>query len=62
MAETTENQPKWYTLSAEAVAKELQVDPAKGLSAAEVQQRQQKFGRNELVGKQKESSWLPWQK
>jgi Ca2+-transporting ATPase len=57
MAETTENQPKWYTLSPEAVAKELQVDPAKGLSAAEAQQRLQKYGRNELAGKKKEPGW-----
>ena len=32
MAETTKTQSKWYALTAEAVAKELQVDPAKGLS------------------------------
>ncbi len=57
MAETTENQPKWYTLTPEAVAKELQVDPAKGLSTAEAQQRLQKYGRNELAGKKKEPGW-----
>ena len=57
MAETTENQPKWYTLTPEAVAKELQVDPAKGLSTAEAQQRLQKYGRNELAGKTKEPGW-----
>ena len=57
MADTPENQPKWYTLTPEAVAKELQVDPAKGLSSAEAQQRLQKYGRNELAGKQKEPGW-----
>ena len=57
MAEITENQPKWYTLSAEAAAKELQVDPAQGLSKAEAQQRLQKYGRNELAGKPKEPGW-----
>jgi P-type Ca2+ transporter type 2C len=57
MADTTETQPKWYTLSSEAVAKELQVDPAKGLSAAEVKQRQQKYGPNQLAEKKKKSGW-----
>jgi Ca2+-transporting ATPase len=56
MAETPTNQ-KWFTLNAEAVAKELQVDPAKGLSSAEAQQRLQKYGRNVLAGKKKESGW-----
>jgi P-type Ca2+ transporter type 2C len=56
MADTS-NQPKWYTLSPEAVAKELGVDPAKGLSSAEAQQRLTKYGRNELAGKAKEPGW-----
>ena len=33
MAEPTQEQPKWYSLSPEAVAQQLKVDPAKGLSA-----------------------------
>ena len=37
MSEAPANQPKWYALTAEAVAEQLQVDPAKGLSAAEAQ-------------------------
>jgi P-type Ca2+ transporter type 2C len=57
MTDTTENQKKWFTLSAEEVAKELQVDPAKGLSSAEAKQRAQKYGRNELAGKKKEPGW-----
>jgi Ca2+-transporting ATPase len=57
MTETSENQKKWFTLTSEAVAKELQVDPAKGLSAAEAKQRAQKYGRNELAGKKKEPGW-----
>jgi P-type Ca2+ transporter type 2C len=57
MADTSENQPKWYTLSSEAVAKELQVDLAKGLSAAEVQKRQEKYGPNQLAEKKKKSGW-----
>jgi Ca2+-transporting ATPase len=55
MSEISDKQPKWYTLSPEAVGKELGVDPAKGLSAAEVQQRLQKFGPNRLAEKKKKS-------
>jgi P-type Ca2+ transporter type 2C len=55
MADLPNEQPKWYTLSAEEVAKQLQVDPAKGLSKAEVQTRQQKYGPNVLAEKKKES-------
>jgi P-type Ca2+ transporter type 2C len=48
-------QPKWYTLPPDVVAQELKVDPAKGLSTAEAQQRLQQYGRNELAAKKKES-------
>jgi P-type Ca2+ transporter type 2C len=54
MTEPT-NQPKWYTMTPEAVGKELQVDPMKGLSASEAQQRLQKYGPNVLAEKKKES-------
>jgi P-type Ca2+ transporter type 2C len=57
MAETTDTKTKWYALSVENVAKQLQVDPAKGLSASEAQQRLQKYGPNELAAKKKESGW-----
>jgi P-type Ca2+ transporter type 2C len=57
MAETSENQPKWFTMPPEVVAKQLGVDPAKGLSSAEAQQRLQKYGRNVLAGKPKEPGW-----
>src|SRR5512143_3131334 len=57
MSQPGSGQPKWYGLTAEAVAKQLQVDPAKGLSAAEAQQRLQQYGRNELAAKKKESDW-----
>jgi len=43
MAETTTNQPKWYTLTPEAVEQQLKVDPAKGLSPAEAKQRLQQY-------------------
>ncbi len=55
MAEVTTNQTAWYALTAEAVAKELQVNPAQGLSNGEAQQRLQQYGPNQLAGKQKES-------
>lgn len=57
MAAATETQPKWYGLTAEAAAQQLKVDPAKGLSAAEAQQRQQQYGPNKLAGKAKEPGW-----
>jgi P-type Ca2+ transporter type 2C len=57
MAEPTGEQPKWYAMTPEAVAGQLKVDPAKGLSAAEAQQRLQQYGRNELAAKKKESGW-----
>jgi Ca2+-transporting ATPase len=57
MAETVKTQSKWYALTVEAASKELQVDPTKGLSASEAQQRLQKYGPNELAAKKKESGW-----
>jgi P-type Ca2+ transporter type 2C len=57
MADTNSNQKKWFTLSSEQVAKDLGVDPAKGLSKAEAASRLQKYGRNELAGKKAEPGW-----
>ena len=57
MAEKTESQRTWFTMTPEAIGQELQVDPAKGLSAAEAQQRLQKYGPNELEEKKKEPGW-----
>ncbi len=45
----------WYRLSPKEAANRLQVDPAKGLSAVEAQQRLQKYGPNRLTGRKKES-------
>jgi Ca2+-transporting ATPase len=56
MAEAVK-QSKWYALTAEEVAKQQGVDPAKGLSAAEAQARRQQYGPNQLAGKQKEPGW-----
>ena len=47
----------WYTMESEAVAEQLNVDPTKGLSSAEAQQRLQQYGPNELAAKKKESGW-----
>lgn len=57
MTASTESQTKWYTLTTEAVAKQLNVDPTKGLSSAEAQQRLQQYGPNKLAAKQKEPGW-----
>ena len=37
MPETTGNQQKWFTKTPEEIGKEINVDPQKGLSAAEAQ-------------------------
>ncbi len=57
MADTVQEQPKWYSMTPEAVAQQLKVDPAKGLSAAEAQQRLQQYGPNVLAAKKKEAGW-----
>ena len=49
--------PAWFAMSADDVAKQLQVDPAKGLTAAEAKSRLEKTGRNELTAKKKEPGW-----
>ncbi|MBE9189092.1 cation-transporting P-type ATPase [Gloeocapsopsis crepidinum LEGE 06123] len=41
----------WHNLPLQEVAQSLDSDPKTGLSAAEVSQRQQKYGSNELKGK-----------
>ena len=57
MTASTESQTKWYSLTKDEVAQQLTVDPAKGLSATEVQQRLTQYGPNELAAKKKESGW-----
>ncbi len=57
MPETTKSQQKWFTMTTEEVGNELNVDPQQGLSAAEVQQRLQKYGPNQLQEKKKEPGW-----
>ena len=57
MAERVDIQSKWYSLTIDAVANQLQVDPSGGLSKSEAQQRLQKYGPNKLAGKRKEPGW-----
>ena len=57
MTEKIASKPIWYTLTPEGVGKELGVDPTKGLSAGEAQQRLQKYGPNQLAEKKKKSGW-----
>jgi Ca2+-transporting ATPase len=57
MAETTDSQPNWYTLTTEDVGSELQVDPTKGLRTSEAEQRLGKYGPNQLEEKKKEPGW-----
>src|SRR6478735_8274639 len=47
--------PSWYQLPPEEVATRLEVDPAQGLSAAEVERRRAEHGRNVLDAKEEES-------
>jgi Ca2+-transporting ATPase len=48
-------QDAWYRMTPETVAQALGVDPAKGLTSAEADQRLQRYGPNRLAGEKKES-------
>ena len=47
----------WYRLSADDVCQRLDVDPAVGLSTAEVEARRQRYGPNKLAEEAKEPAW-----
>ena len=47
----------WYRLSADEVCRQLEVDPAVGLSAAEVDGARQQYGPNKLAEEAKEPAW-----
>lgn len=47
----------WFSLSTEQVASQLQVDPARGLTAADTQQRLQQYGPNVLAAAKTEPTW-----
>ncbi len=57
MPAPSQEQQKWYAMTAEAVAQQLKVAPAQGLSTSEVQQRLQDYGPNKLAAKKKEPGW-----
>ena len=57
MSESTSQDTAWYALPVDAVAQKLDVDPTRGLSAADAQQRLQQHGPNQLAAKKKESGW-----
>ena len=47
----------WHTLSAQAVAERLEVDPQQGLSPAEVEARRERYGANKLEDKGPTPPW-----
>jgi Ca2+-transporting ATPase len=55
MTEAPERSSVWYDLPPEAVAQRLGTDTARGLSAAEAEQRLQQYGPNRMAAKKKES-------
>jgi Ca2+-transporting ATPase len=57
MTEPAQEQTSWYSLPPEAVAQQLSVDVAQGLSTSEAQQRLQQYGPNQLAAKKKEPGW-----
>ena len=50
-------QSAWYGLSGDEVAASMEVDPASGLSAAEVAARAQKYGPNRFAESKTEPRW-----
>ena len=52
-----EEPTSWYGLGADEVCRRLDVDPAVGLSSAEVTERRQRYGPNKLAEEAKEPSW-----
>ncbi|UDY35430.1 cation-translocating P-type ATPase [Dermatobacter hominis] len=50
--------PQWYRISGHAVAERLGVDPSVGLSAAEVAERVERYGTNELAEAPRRPAWL----
>src|SRR5262245_27708127 len=49
--------PVWHTLSVSDALQHEEVDPTKGLSAAEAEARLQKFGSNAFAQAEKEPGW-----
>src|SRR5215831_20707283 len=55
--DATASGPVWHTLSVSDALQHEEVDPAKGLSAAEAEARLQKFGPNAFAAAEKEPGW-----
>jgi Ca2+-transporting ATPase len=53
----TEDGTDWYSLSVDDACRRLDVDPAVGLSEAEVAERRQRYGPNKLAEEAKEPVW-----
>jgi Ca2+-transporting ATPase len=56
-ANAVRERPRWYGMNAPAVARELRVDPERGLGAGEAAERLRTNGPNRLAGKKKESGF-----
>ena len=57
LSEPSQNDMTWHAATVDEVASRLTVDPAKGLTAAEVNERAAQYGANELAAKKTESGW-----
>jgi P-type Ca2+ transporter type 2C len=57
MAATETPTPTWHELSTEEVARELDVDPAQGLTSAEAAERRARVGPNRFAEAKRESRW-----
>jgi Ca2+-transporting ATPase len=55
--EANEGAVRWYALEADDVASRLQVDPLRGLTAAEAQRRLQQYGPNALAEAKAQPVW-----
>lgn len=55
--DTDTGQPAWHSASAKAVAQQLDVDPAHGLTSTQVKTRRQRYGSNELPTEPTPSTW-----
>ncbi|HKE71975.1 MAG TPA: HAD-IC family P-type ATPase [Acidimicrobiales bacterium] len=55
--EPGEQPADWYGLTADEVCRRLEVDPAVGLSTAEVEARRARYGPNKLAEEAKEPGW-----
>jgi Ca2+-transporting ATPase len=62
MADETQQATAWHALSDESVARQLEVDPAQGLSDAEVKRRLEQIGPNVLSETAEEPLWLAFLK